>query len=51
VDLRDTDLRLDCRFATGETALRRVRAVLRFYRRRGARFVTMRDLAARDRAA
>jgi len=46
VDLRHTDLRLDCRFATGETAFRRVRAVLRFLTRRGARFVTMRDLAA-----
>jgi peptidoglycan/xylan/chitin deacetylase (PgdA/CDA1 family) len=46
VDLRHTDLRLDCRFATGETAFRRVRAVLRFLTRRGARFVTMRELAA-----
>jgi len=46
VDLRHTDLRLDCRFATGETALRRVRAVLRFLARRGARFTTMRTLAA-----
>jgi peptidoglycan/xylan/chitin deacetylase (PgdA/CDA1 family) len=45
VDLRHTDLRLDCRFATGETAFRRVRAVLRFLARRGARFVTMRELA------
>lgn len=45
VDLRHTDLRLDCRFATGETALRRVRAVLRWLARRGARFTTMRELA------
>lgn len=44
VDLRHTDLRLDCRFNTGEIALRRVRDVLRFFRRRGARFLTMRDL-------
>jgi peptidoglycan/xylan/chitin deacetylase (PgdA/CDA1 family) len=46
VDLRHTDLRLDCRFATGETALRRVRAVLRYFSRRGARFVTMRELTS-----
>ena len=46
VDWRDTDLRLDCRFATGETALRRVRAVLDFLTRRGARFVTMREAGA-----
>ena len=50
VDLRDYDLRLDCRFATGATALRRVRAVLDFLAARGARFVTMRD-AARTPAA
>jgi len=50
VDLRHTDLRLDCRFATGETALRRVRSVLRFLGRRGARFTTMRELAARELA-
>jgi peptidoglycan/xylan/chitin deacetylase (PgdA/CDA1 family) len=46
VDLRHTDLRLDCRFNTGEIALRRVREVLRYFGRRGARFVTMRELAA-----
>jgi hypothetical protein len=46
VDLRDTDLRLDCRFNTGDVALARVRDTLRWLARRGARFVTMRDLAA-----
>src|SRR5438270_873188 len=45
VDLRHTNLRLDCRFNTGETALLRVRAVLRFFARRGARFLAMRELA------
>ena len=45
VDLRATDLRLDCRFATGATALRRVRASLRFLAARGATFVPMRALA------
>jgi peptidoglycan/xylan/chitin deacetylase (PgdA/CDA1 family) len=50
VDLRHTDLRLDCRFNTGETALRRVREVLRFFRRRGARFTTMRDLLPPSRS-
>jgi peptidoglycan/xylan/chitin deacetylase (PgdA/CDA1 family) len=47
VDLRHTDLRLDCRFNTGDVALRCVRDVLRFLGRRGARFVTMRELADR----
>jgi peptidoglycan/xylan/chitin deacetylase (PgdA/CDA1 family) len=46
VDLRHTDLRLDCRFNTGATAFARVGAVLRWFARRGARFVTMRDAAA-----
>ena len=46
VDLRHTDLRWDCRAATGETAMRRVRDSLRFLAARGARFVAMRDLLA-----
>lgn len=45
VDLTRTRLRLDCRFHTGPVAFARVRAVLEGYRRRGARFVTMRDYA------
>jgi hypothetical protein len=45
VDLRATDLRIDCRFATGATALRRVRASLRFLAARGAEFVPMGALA------
>jgi peptidoglycan/xylan/chitin deacetylase (PgdA/CDA1 family) len=45
VDLRQERLRLDCRFKTGEIALRCVEDVLQSYARSGARFVTMRDLA------
>jgi len=45
VDLRRERLRLDCRFKTGEIAVRCVRDVLRSYARRGARFVRMRELA------
>jgi len=53
VDLRATDLRLDCRFNTGPVALERVRDVLRWLASRGARFVTMRELVpdAAPRAA
>jgi peptidoglycan/xylan/chitin deacetylase (PgdA/CDA1 family) len=46
VDLTRERLRLDCRFNTGPVAFARVRAVLEAYRRRGARFVTMREAAA-----
>ena len=46
VDLRHTDLRWDCRAATGETAMRRVRDSLRFLARRGARFLPMGELPA-----
>jgi Predicted xylanase/chitin deacetylase len=44
VDLRHERLRFDCRFKTGDVALACVRAVLRGYTARGARFVTMREL-------
>ena len=47
VDLRHTDLRWDCRAATGETAMRRVRDSLRFLARRGGRFVPMGALPVR----
>lgn len=46
VDLRRARLRLDCRFNTGPVAFARVRAVLDGYRRRGARFLTVREAAA-----
>lgn len=46
VDFRHTDLRLDCRFRTGDPALRCLSSVIGDLRRRGARFVTMRELIA-----
>lgn len=45
VDLRGENLRLDCRFKTGDVALACVRDVLISYAGQGARFVRMRDLA------
>jgi peptidoglycan/xylan/chitin deacetylase (PgdA/CDA1 family) len=45
VDLRRERLRIDCRFRTGDTALRCVGDVLESYANRGARFVRMRELA------
>jgi len=44
VDLRREQLRLDCRFKTGDVALGCVRDVLESYAKRGARFVRMREL-------
>jgi len=44
VDLRHTDLRLDCRFRTGDVALRCLASVIADLKRRGALFVRMRDL-------
>jgi peptidoglycan/xylan/chitin deacetylase (PgdA/CDA1 family) len=46
VDLRRERLRLDCRFRTGDVALRCLREVIAAFAARGARFVTMRELAA-----
>jgi peptidoglycan-N-acetylglucosamine deacetylase len=46
VDLRREPLRWDCRFRTGEAALRCLREVIRAFRSRGAQFMTMRELAA-----
>jgi peptidoglycan/xylan/chitin deacetylase (PgdA/CDA1 family) len=46
VDLRRERLRLDCRFRTGDVALDCLRDVIASFRARGARFVTMRELAA-----
>ena len=45
VDLRRERLRIDCRFKTGDIALRCIEDVLMSYRRQGARFVRMRELA------
>ena len=43
VDLRKSDLRLDCRFKTGEVALDCLRDCIRFFRGRGATFAPMRS--------
>ncbi|HTJ22008.1 MAG TPA: polysaccharide deacetylase family protein [Gemmatimonadaceae bacterium] len=45
VDLRKEQLRIDCRFRTGEAALDCVRTVLRGYKARGARFARMAELS------
>jgi peptidoglycan/xylan/chitin deacetylase (PgdA/CDA1 family) len=44
VDLTHTDLRYDCRFRTGRVALRCLREVVTLFQRRGATFLTMREL-------
>jgi len=49
VDLTRERLRLDCRFRTGEPALRAVLDVIGLFRSRGATFVRMRDFGARAR--
>ena len=44
VDLTHDDLRYDCRFRTGDVALQCLREVVTLFQRRGARFLTMREL-------
>jgi hypothetical protein len=44
VDLTREDLRYDCRFRTGDIALRCLREVIALFQRRGTEFVTMREL-------
>jgi peptidoglycan/xylan/chitin deacetylase (PgdA/CDA1 family) len=52
VDLTQYDLRWDCRLGTGPAALHSLRQVIRFYQRRGAEFVCMRELrGSRDARA
>ncbi len=46
VDLTRERLRWDCRFRTGDVALRCLREVIESFARRGASFVPMRELAA-----
>ena len=46
VDLTRERLRYDCRFRTGDVALRCLREVIEAFARRGATFVPMRELAA-----
>jgi peptidoglycan-N-acetylglucosamine deacetylase len=45
VDLTRERLRYDCRFRTGDVGLRCLREVIELFARRGAAFVTMRELA------
>jgi peptidoglycan-N-acetylglucosamine deacetylase len=44
VDFTQTDLRLDCRFKTGQPALDCLRENIRFFKKRGAQFQRMADL-------
>ena len=46
VDLTRENLRYDCRFRTGDVALRCLREVIAGFARRGATFVTMRELVS-----
>jgi peptidoglycan/xylan/chitin deacetylase (PgdA/CDA1 family) len=46
VDVTREKIPLDCRFATGQPALDSLRDAIRYFRSRGATFVTLRDLAA-----
>jgi peptidoglycan-N-acetylglucosamine deacetylase len=46
VDLTREKLRYDCRFRTGDVALRCLGEVIASFARRGARFMSMRELAA-----
>ena len=45
VDVTREPIPLDCRFATGEPALKSLRETIDWFRRRGATFRRMRDLA------
>jgi peptidoglycan/xylan/chitin deacetylase (PgdA/CDA1 family) len=51
VDLTRARLRYDCRFRTGDVALRCLREVIQLFQGRGARFSPMRELAASAAAA
>jgi hypothetical protein len=50
VDQRDSGLRFDCRFRTGDAALACLRDAIRFFKNRGARFGTMRECLAMSSA-
>ena len=51
VDLTRERLRYDCRFRTGDFALRALREVIELFQRRGATFLPMRELVVPTRAA
>lgn len=44
VDLRQTDLRFDCRFRTGHQALASLRSAIELFKARGSEFLRMREL-------
>jgi peptidoglycan-N-acetylglucosamine deacetylase len=50
VDFRQSNLRLDCRFRTGQPALDALSSVIDFFKARGATFTTMRALGEEERA-
>ncbi len=45
VDMRAEKVRIDCRFNTGEGALRNLKGIIRHFKLRGYRFVTVREMA------
>ena len=51
VDLTHEKLRYDCRFRTGDFALRALREVIELFQRSGAQFLPMRELAVPSAAA
>ena len=51
VDLTHEDLRLDCRFKTGDVAVQCLREVIGLFQRRGDTFLPMRELNPAGRAA
>jgi peptidoglycan-N-acetylglucosamine deacetylase len=51
VDMTRAPIPLDCRFKTGEPALASLRETIAWFRRRGATFQRMRDLAAATKRA
>ena len=51
VDLTHEDLRLDCRFKTGDVAVQCLREVIELFQRRGDRFLPMHELQPAGRAA
>jgi peptidoglycan-N-acetylglucosamine deacetylase len=44
VDLRRQNLRWDCRFRTGDSALRSLQSTIQYFKRRGARFLKINQL-------
>ncbi|MDP3546556.1 polysaccharide deacetylase family protein [Phreatobacter sp. HK31-P] len=51
VDFRQSTLRYDCRFRTGQPALDALASVIGFFKARGATFMTMREMGAQARGS